>query len=561
MATPSDYLSSAVSALYNELRGTRFRTLKPEQAFIKWYARARYGEESPCRITDGAGDGGIDAIVEEHRVKVVIQAKYEPSKKLRAASVRDIGAFENLARLIRDEEAEDDFDRWIKTVRSELHAAYRALRRAALSDPNSVRFDFVTSKRITSSLATGLDAVDVERIAPLWYLYEEGFTPPTESIELEFEDLWNKGGSRDAVRNYVGIADVRAFLDLMAHDEHERLFAQNVRTDLKTKLNGYIRKTYESNPDEFWMGNNGIYVVCSKATRSGDSLKLVYPSIINGSQTLHSIYHSTVRHPCRVLVRVLELDLVSNRNMLAAIIKRTNSQNPMKPMNLAAHDREQLNIARYLDRSMLFYERREGEWKNEKKLLLSGYQSVRMKELAQWVAVTEGGVGIGSARAKVKELFAEEQYKRLFDRFSDDLSSQAYRKLSNAVASGLLVKSWVASIAASSRGDARIAQLLLVKAVYQAMELSETLATDGSRILRERLFRGGNDPALSRELRGILRSAVAEQKRHSGAKAEGLDLSNYFKRDTLSAVAFEKSATALTLKRLRVALEGAFARE
>ena len=556
MPPSNEYLSAAISALYVHLKGPEYRQFEAERGFILWYAKARYGKDAPVVVTDGSGDGGIDAVVKEHSARVVIQAKYEPSKQLRTVRANDIRDFENLARRIRDEDAVDEFNKWIGTVRSDLRTMYRDLRRSALQDPNSVRFDFVTSKRITDRLHQGLDAVDAERIAPLWHLYEEGFTPPTEKIELEFEDLWFKEGSSQAVRNYVGIADVLAFRSLMKHDIHERLFAQNVRTDLKSGLNKHIRLTYETAPDEFWMGNNGIYVVCSKATRSGNTLQLLYPSIINGSQTLHSINRSESWHKCRILVRVLEMDLTSNQGMLSAIIKRTNSQNPMKPMNLAAHDREQLNVARYLDSAQVFYERRENEWKNEKKMLLAGYMQVGMKDVAQWVAVTEGEIGIGSARAKVKELFQGDQYKNVFGRFGDDLHSQVYRKLSMAVLSALIVRQWIQRLAATPKGDARILQLLLVKAVYRAIELSEALTKDSKRLLQDRVYRDAVTTGIARELAAMARTAVLEQKRYSKVTEE-IDLSNYFKRDKLTAVAFTKAASSAAVRRLSTVLEQA----
>ncbi len=98
--------------------------MKPEQAFIRWYTLARYGKDATCEITDGPGDGGIDALVNEGSTRVVIQSKYEPSVALRTASAKDLAAFESLAQRLRDADGEDDFRKWLGTVRKELHPNY-----------------------------------------------------------------------------------------------------------------------------------------------------------------------------------------------------------------------------------------------------------------------------------------------------------------------------------------------------------------------------------------------------------------------------------------------------
>jgi hypothetical protein len=346
--------AAAFADLKRELASQRFRQFRADRAFIEWYVRARYGDGASYQVTDGAKDGGIDAIANEGSVRVVIQSKYEPSAKLRTVTHSELAAFEALAARFLTAEQDSTFDKWLQSVQPTLHSTYRELRRIALSDPLAIRFDFVTTKRVTGIVDPAFNVVDADRIAPLWLLYEEGFTPPVESVNIEFEDVWSTGSSTEEFRNYVGLVDVRVFLNLMSKDRNERLFAQNVRTNLRTTINKAIRTTYERQPDTFWLGNNGIYIVCSRASVEGRTLRVIYPSIINGSQTLHSIYDSPKRHACRILVRVLVLDAVGQRPLLNSIVRRTNTQNPMKPVNLAAHDPEQLNIARFLDGSKSF---------------------------------------------------------------------------------------------------------------------------------------------------------------------------------------------------------------
>ncbi len=534
------YQLGAARALKSALEGPGFRTMSPERAFIDWYVRARYGARAKCEITDGAGDGGVDALITEGSVRVVLQSKYEPSLKLRKIGGKQLAEFENVMLLLSAPDHGTQFEEWLEDVRAPLRPRYRAIRRLALRDPARVRFDFVTTKRITVQPDERLRIIDIERVAPLWYLYEEGFTPPVESVSVECEDVWSTGSAKDAIRNYVGLADVRVFLALMDDDENERLFAQNVRTDLHTRINRTIRETYETEPETFWLGNNGLYVVCSRVNLRGRTLQLVYPSIINGSQTLHALHASNRRHRCRILVRVLEMDILGQRSMLNEIVRRTNTQNPMKAMNLAAHDVEQLNVARFLDRLMIFYERREKEWQNERKTLLHGYIAVGIKEVTQWLAVTQGGVGIGSVRSRVGALFQGRQYARLFSSYQGELNGKVYHRLALTVLSGLVVKRYLRTLSASARRRARIVQFLLVKAVYDALCRIHALDTAISEVLLERRFGKQVTVGVKRALSAVVTAAVTEQRRVARLDAS-IDLSNFFKRDDLAGRAYRKA--------------------
>ena len=545
--------AAAFDELKRELSSQRFRQFPIERAFIEWYVRARYGTGTNYQVTDGAKDGGIDAIATEGPVRVVIQSKYEPSAQLRTVTRTELAAFEAMAARFRDPDGDDQFENWLNSVQPPLRSTYRELRRIALSDSANLRFDFVTTKRVTGILDAEFNIIDADRIAPLWLLYEEGFTPPVESISIEFEDVWSTGSSTDDFRNYVGLVDVKVFLMLMSKDRNERLFAQNVRTNLRTVINKAIRSTYEKEPDTFWLGNNGIYIVCSRASVEGRTLKVIYPSIINGSQTLHSIYDSRKRHSCRILVRVLVLDAVGQRPLLNSIVRRTNTQNPMKPVNLAAHDPEQLNIARFLDGRMVFYERREREWQNEKKALLHGYIHINIKELAQWLAVTIGGFGAGTARARVGTLFLDGNYQRLFGRYGPALGTESYRHLASAVFAGLVVKRYLRKLT-KNRGRERITQLLLIQAVFECVEASPLLMDGIEDFIRNRDFEVGSSNRFAKSAAPFLRELLAAQRRAQKSDVS-LDLSNYFKRDSYTLAAFRKAASQTRLKRIRESIE------
>lgn len=548
------YLLHAAEQLKSFLQRPENRGKPLDKAFISWYIEARYGREFTSKVVDGCRDRGIDAILKEGETTVIIQSKYETSPRASIVNSKDLSDFEDVAQVITDPKGDELFKKWLTKVRKPLQIHYRRIRKRALSDPGSVRFDFITTKRAPLPVNEPLNIVDIERVAHLWFLYQEGFTPPIESIKLDFEDVWGTGLSSSDYRTYVGRADVRSLIRLMDKDENERLFAQNVRTDLRSRVNEDILKSYIENPDTFWLGNNGIYIVCGSAKLDGKTLELNYPSVINGSQTLHSIYsHGGPWHGCEILVRVLVMDIKGERDLLKKIIQRANNQNPMKAMNLAAHNHEQLIIAQYLDRFSIFYERREKEWRNEKKFLMDEYISVNLKEVAQWLAVTGSKPLIGSARSSPGSLFQDKKvYEKLFGKYGKASKVQNLDQLARAVWAGIFVKRLVRRISSPNlKSQAKIVHLLLVRAVFEAISgISRSVISEGLKL------HSFNEPSPQtiRLAKRVVRLCVSHQRALQRRKGK-LDLSNVFKRNDLTANIYRKTVNRALLDRFQRILE------
>jgi len=343
---------------------------KPEHAFIFWYAISRFGTKKGVELLDRKLDGGLDALLELPEETYFFQSKYEVVPRVGHVLRSEVSALQNLARKFKDPSLRTEFERWLETVTTTLRPKYERIYKRASIDPNSVRFIFITTKQSSYKSDDFYEIEDINRIAPLWYLYSEGFTPPTEKIDLTLDKAAHTDSAAYGYRTYIGIGDIREFLKLMRDDANERLFAQNVRTNLRSAVNSDIRETYEKEPDIFWLFNNGIYVVCKKVIAVGDTHTLTFPSVINGSQTLHAIAESKKRHACKILVRILEMDVIGKPALLSDVVKRTNTQNAMRLTNLFAHDPLQLHVAMFLNGYNVFYERREREWQNEKKDIL-----------------------------------------------------------------------------------------------------------------------------------------------------------------------------------------------
>jgi hypothetical protein len=515
----------AVKSLLTHLEEHKdFRRSRIERAFIMWYVLARFGRGVEPEIVDGAKDGGVDALVEHSGTMTVIQSKLSSGSKPSKVSRNEIAGFERVADHLSGESDDEEFSDWIDSVRKELRRPFRRIRRKVSNGDMKLQCSFITTKVASTRSVYMIEIEDLARIAALWYLYEEGYTPPADSIDLPLESHWQVSSDDGRFKTYVGLADVLSFLALMDEDVNERLFAQNVRTDLRSRVNRGIRDTYEKQPDGFWLGNNGIYIICNKVMISGNVATLTFPSIINGSQTLHALHTSKKRHPCKVLVRILELDVHDDQTLLSEIIRRTNTQNTMKVMNLHAHDPFQLNLANFLDRYKIFYERREKEWANEKKRLLPGYLHIQMKELAQWLSAYHPKVGIGRAKTGVAELFRGQRYEELFCGFGRNTRSVAYKQLVPAVWAGLLVKTLARQTDKPKKGFVRSANLLLVRVLTEAIMETSNAHTTVDELLKEHEF-GRYD--MPRELKQKLLKIITEARKIQ-RKWEGDDPAHTF---------------------------------
>lgn len=527
----------AALELQKELKSQEYKKMPLHRAFIKWWYDARFGDGNVLRLSDGKSDGGLDALIESGGITYVVQSKYESVPKVSLVTRNDVSSFDQNVARFTDPLKEDEFESWLTTVRADLRSHYSAIRKGYSNNPKAFRFVFITPKRGGYIPDTPAEMEDIQKITALWELYSEGYTPPTDKIRLNLEDAWHI--DVEGVRTYVGVGDVKDFRKEMQEDRNERLFAQNVRTTLTSKVNDNIRITYEREPNLFWLGNNGIYVVCKKVNSSGDAFELTYPSIINGSQTLHAINQSDKKHSCKILVRILEMDARSQPLLLDTVIRRTNSQNPMQLTNLFAHDSLQLNVARFLDRYKLFYERREKEWQNEKRIILPDYKPVNIKEVAQWLAVTAVGLGIGSTRSSIAGLFEDDNYSKLFGAFDQKLSSDRYIDLTCAVWSGLLVTNIIAKLPAKEdKYIARIARLLLVKMFFNAVRGNTILEGRIERVLTEHYFARRYIPNnIISAVRTKLKKLVSIQKAHQRREPQ-VDFSNFFKRNELVGKAY-----------------------
>jgi hypothetical protein len=249
------------------------------------------------------------------------------------------------------------------------------------------------------------------------------------------------------------------------------------------------------------------------------------------------------------------MDVLGNPSLLSSVIRRTNTQNPMKLLNLSAHDPFQLNIARYLDRYKIFYERREKEWTNEKKTMLVDYVPVNIKDVAQWLSTLHQDIGFGRARSRVAELFQTRFYKEIFGDFDSEFKSTSYKSLASIVWSGLFVQMLLYYLKPNTKKFGKMSQLLLVRAVYDSINRSLELHSQIETLFNNHRYGSRWIPSHTRTVvKGFVKKFIQIQKTVQ-KRDFNIDFSNFFKRDDLTKIAYRRVCSNKSLQKLSKSIE------
>lgn len=258
------------------------------------------------------------------------------------------------------------------------------------------------------------------------------------SVESEFESVDLKLQLK--ARNYFedSAGDVRALIGeidasnllkgvLNESDElNENVFNENVRLYLRkhTKINKQIYASIESEDNyKFFFYNNGLTAVCDSFEHSnsdGPIVNLKNFQIVNGSQTVHSIYEAYkngLSENLKKIYLLLRIYEVKNRRIGQDIARYTNTQNPVKSRDILSNDEVQIKLQKELLTQGYLYERKRYEHREEK----DNKKKIDAEKLGQ-ILLAFYGDKPGSAKNKKEEIFGD----YYGDIFSDNTISADY---------------------------------------------------------------------------------------------------------------------------------------
>lgn len=377
---------------------------KKSYAFLIWFLRF-YGQTLSVKefITDGDGDSSCDIIFSKKdnydRVMFyVVQSKWNQKNKCETkVDSNDIkytlNDFETILRGDKKPSLNSKFNDKYKELISHLQnngeVKFIFL---SLCLANSDTEDNIYSFQKTYGPNIKIDFIDIQKIrrdyiefrykdltttSPLEYDYnpeESKIILPIERFGEKDRDFIDFNGSS---RSYIFIIKPKTIYELF-EKYRLSLFYKNVRNPLVTSnYNKEIKETIEKRPGLFWYFNNGITAITKLIPEIGVQAKQVELTglqIINGAQTVYSVYlaykeanyvqREIMDTDARITLRLIRS---SDENFNFSITRFTNSQNEVKSFDFMSNDEIQVRLQNESFNTPVWYERRRGEFPEEKK--------------------------------------------------------------------------------------------------------------------------------------------------------------------------------------------------
>jgi len=163
-------------------------------------------------------------------------------------------------------------------------------------------------------------------------------------VNVDARDLVRIVLDDEAIRNKADMND-NEYEVMKKFRVLEGAFDDNVRTYLKkSSINKNIKATALSEENnKFFYYNNGVTLTCdsfSHSSRRSPVIDLKNIQVVNGSQTIHSLYEAFLEDSSKfsdieILCRICE---VRDSSLSTRIAEYTNSQNPVKSRDIRSRD-------------------------------------------------------------------------------------------------------------------------------------------------------------------------------------------------------------------------------
>lgn len=173
---------------------------------------------------------------------------------------------------------------------------------------------------------------------------------------------------------YIGLLPFNEFLKIVADDDDILLnvFEDNVR-DFQgdnNDVNGGIALTLSNDDSEiFSVLNNGVTIVASSISPTGDQFTISDYQIVNGCQTSNVLYNNRKGANIAKVSVPVKLIATTDDDVKTRITLATNNQTPIKKEQLAALTQFQRSLEQYYNSysgdSKIYYERRSKQFNSD----------------------------------------------------------------------------------------------------------------------------------------------------------------------------------------------------
>ncbi|WP_196781999.1 AIPR family protein [Acinetobacter shaoyimingii] len=179
---------------------------------------------------------------------------------------------------------------------------------------------------------------------------------------------------------YIGLLPYNEFIKIVSDEDDNLLnvFEDNVR-DFQgdnTDVNGGIASTVINEGSEiFSVLNNGITIVASTISPTGDQFTITDYQIVNGCQTSNVLYNNRKNNNILNISIPVKLIATNDEEVKTRITLATNNQTPIKKEQLASLTQFQRSLEQYYNsytgESKIYYERRSKQYNGDNSVLKS----------------------------------------------------------------------------------------------------------------------------------------------------------------------------------------------
>ena len=343
-------------------------------SFLVWYLRHYFrldDTESFDTVCDGPHDKGVDGIYVDENLDciVVFQCKLvQHSKK----TVGDKVLREFSGSLAQFETASAIQHVISTTANAELASLLKKEEVASkVTNGYKVRGVFVTNARIDQNgidYLVGQSQISVVDKTELVKTYVPVDRTHPVATPASFDVFGYDCAEYKVTDTTVLIAPLKGS-DLIRLDGigSQELFASNVRSSLgRTKVNKDIGRSIDDPAEHknFLLYHNGLTILCKQVDRNPNEIKISGYSVVNGCQSLTSLYdhRAKVTDDLRIMVRLIELP--TDSELADQITHHSNNQNPINARDLQSNSAIQRRLQSEFNthyHGTVFYRIKRGE--------------------------------------------------------------------------------------------------------------------------------------------------------------------------------------------------------
>jgi hypothetical protein len=353
------------------------------EAFV-YYCSRKYslGSEATSVVTDGKGDVGIDFFSARDRNYNVGQCKIPDQRWLEAnpLKTRPFGSsvVADPKTALRYLLGESKFN-----ANEKVRHLYALVESDRIQEDFSLTFFLIVYGRLDARARDAFEELKEQYssrknirfiLQEIDDLVDEFLVGASNKTEIQLDFRIDKSGILSA-NNYCYFLANAADVFLAFRNYGWRLFDLNLRYEIRNSpINNDIITTlkYQKSRKNFHHYNNGLTII-TKSYKSRDNnskIHLTNPQIVNGLQTVKSIYNAItlkevsfeeLEKDCLIQVKVVN---ISDTDFITRVVRATNNQNPMSQRNLKANMREQktLRVSCAQLNPRWFFQVKEGEW-------------------------------------------------------------------------------------------------------------------------------------------------------------------------------------------------------